>query len=291
MKSFTESLVQKLASAQDQQWKAALDQIREEPVPSWALTMANNDPRIAKVIYLKARLKQEFPVSFYQAIYPNAGFRSGQSGAYLTPGNSANDLPPKATYLKAIGAAAPSFSGNPTPDQMTGINGLEASIMLYMSLSQGRRGQAGFNPDENVEATAIRTATINGVTFKYFVDSWGGPVRGWVFPYGNAELNAAPYLQNITAAGTAATQNQQSPDPQDQDQAFATYTSSYPWSQKFMLMVHPPSPLHNLTAVIGSAGRDNKWGVDYFDMTPDGTPDSNDNIYSYRLRRVGRRGD
>src|SRR5436305_12413402 len=70
MKSFTETLVNKLASALDQQWKAAVDQIREEPVPNWALTMANGDPRIAKVIYLKARLKQEFPVSFYQAIYP-----------------------------------------------------------------------------------------------------------------------------------------------------------------------------------------------------------------------------
>src|SRR5207244_2852827 len=34
MKNFTEATVQKLASALDQQWKAAIDQIREEPVPN-----------------------------------------------------------------------------------------------------------------------------------------------------------------------------------------------------------------------------------------------------------------
>src|SRR5712672_3192719 len=80
MKSFTETLVHKLASALDQQWKPAVDQIREEPVPNWALTMGNGDPRIAKVIYLKARLKQEFPVSFYQAMYPYANYTPGQTG-------------------------------------------------------------------------------------------------------------------------------------------------------------------------------------------------------------------
>ena len=101
MKSFPESLVNKLASTVEQQWNAAVDQIREEPVPNWALSMGNGDPRIAKVIYLKARLKQEFPVSFYQANYPNANYTPGQPPAYQTLGGMA-DLPPKATYLKGL---------------------------------------------------------------------------------------------------------------------------------------------------------------------------------------------
>jgi hypothetical protein len=287
MKSFAETLTTKLSVGVEQQVRQATDQIREEPVPAWAMTMAGNDQRIAKVIYLKARLKQEFPVSFYQAMYPNAGFRQGQSGSYLTAGG-ANDLPPKPSYVKALGAAAPAIGANPTPDAATGVNGLEASILLYLWLSQGRRGQAGFNVDEHVEASAIKTVQINGVTFKYFADSWGGPVRAWTFPFGNDELNAPPY-QNAMA------QNQQSPDPQDPDKAFIAF-ATLPGSTAFTAMVHPPihpvtKDLRNLVTVVGSAGRDTTFGVDYFDMTPDGTPDSNDNIYSYRLRRVGRRGD
>jgi hypothetical protein len=46
-----------------------------------------------------------------------------------------------------------------------------------------------------------------------------------------------------------------------------------------------------LIPAIGSAGRDGAWGVDNYFMAPDGTPDSNDNIYSYRLRKSGARGD
>jgi prepilin-type N-terminal cleavage/methylation domain-containing protein len=289
MKNFTESLVNKLASATEQQWNAATDQIREEPVPNWALSMANGDPRIAKVLYLKARLKQEFPASFYQAVYPNANFgpNAGTPVNYMTAGGSA-DLPPKATYLKAltplIGTPLiPAVgSGVPVPQDF------ESSAMLYMALSQGRRGQTGFNPDDNVEATAIQTRTVGGVTFKIFVDSWGNPIRFWNCPYRNDELNLPPYVQNVNATSTVSTlQNQQSPDPQDPDQALAAFQST-----AFTKMVHPVGgPLRMLIPVIGSIGRDGQIGVDPFDMNPDGTAGSNDNIYSYRLRQFGRRGD
>ena len=57
-------------------------------------------------------------------------------------------------------------------------------------------------------------------------------------------------------------------------------------------MVHPTVPLRLLIPVVGSMGRDGSWGMaNYFDMTPDGTPGMNDNIFSYRLRRLGQRGD
>jgi type II secretory pathway pseudopilin PulG len=307
MKSFSETLVQKLASALDQHWKAETDQIRDEPVPIWALTMANNDPRIAKVIYLKTRLKQAFPVTFFEAIYPNANYTPGQTAKYQTPGG-ANDMPAKSAYARSIGLLQgtylPNMSGNPTiplPDQNMPPNmqGFEASALLYMALSQGRRGLTGFNPDENVEPTAIRTATVGGATFKYFVDSWGNPVRHWAFPYLNVELNESPYRQDFKA-GVATTQNQQSPDPQDPERAFAAFTSSqYLLQPNFAQMVHPVQPngpntppvLQMLIPVVGSAGHDSAWGVDYFLMAADSTPASNDNIYSYRLRRVGRRGD
>jgi prepilin-type N-terminal cleavage/methylation domain-containing protein len=306
-KNFTEALVQKIDTALAQQWKAATDQIREEPVPNWALTMANGDPRIAKVIYLKARLKQEFPVSFFQATNPGANSQPGQ-GAFQTPGVFANppqiDLPAKDAYRRAIPAAlfpgyniqsnAPYLYPVPSPIPRPDLDlpqpqpiGFESSALLYIAVSQGRRGLAGFVPEEHIEPTAIRTATVGGATFKYFVDSWGYPVRYWAFPYGNDELNASPYRD-------AFSQNQQSPDPQDPEQALLTLptAAAYMWTTRFALMVHPTQPLRTLIPVVGSPGRDGAWGVDYFLMSPAApTSDADDNIYSYRLRRVGRRGD
>jgi prepilin-type N-terminal cleavage/methylation domain-containing protein len=311
MKNFTEALINKLASAMDGQWKAQFDQIREEPVPAWAVTMAGGDPRRAKVIYVKARLKQEFPVSFYQAYRPNFNYTPTNTGQFQT--TTATDLPPKDTYQRLLKVFDPSplmpASGGAIPtldvtyDPATGGQvalpaGFEASALLYLTLSQGRRGQAGFNPDEHVEPTAIRTQVVTArvgstyVTqqFKYFVDSWGNPVRLWTFPFGNDELNQAPYRNSFV-------QNQQSADAQDPDRAMVGYLEQggQTWPPRFKAMLYPPtsstSDLRVLTPVIGSAGRDGVWGVDYFLMTSDGSGADNDNIYSYRLRRSGARGD
>ncbi len=76
------------------------------------------------------------------------------------------------------------------------------------------------------------------------------------------------------------------------------------WNPRFTAMVHPPfyiipgtqppkRDLRTLTPVVGSAGKDGALGVDPFDMSVPATAGAapNDNIYSYRLRRSGQRGD
>jgi prepilin-type N-terminal cleavage/methylation domain-containing protein len=300
MKSFTETLVNKLASALDGQWKAAVDQIREESVPAWATTMAGGDPRRARVLYTKARLKQEFPVTFYEAVHPYANYDFGppnQTGRdqinLATGANGAAVLPSKPAYAKALTPLVPSVvplinQTIPTP------NDYEASALLYLTLTQGRRGQVGFNPDEHIEPTAIQTRTIAGVQFKIFVDSWGNPLRLWTFPYANDELNDPNNRYR-----NAFVQNQQSPDPQDPEQTLLQFLS--PGNARFTAMIHPlavdpaQNPQKNyirlLIPVIGSAGRDGAWGTDNFNMSTANLADTSDNIYSYRLRRSGARGD
>ena len=190
MKNFTESLISKLASALDGQWKAAIDQIREEPVPAAFFTLAVNDQRRARVIYTKARLVQEFPVTFDQARNPMPG--------YLTPKPAFANLP-------ATSAATLPY---------------ESSALLYMTLNQARRGQAGFNADEHVEPTAIQTRAAGNTQVKIFVDSWGNPLRYYAFPYYTDELNLPPYFDKTMH------QNQQSPDSQDPDSVLLNYTNS-----------------------------------------------------------------
>ena len=51
----------------------------------------------------------------------------------------------------------------------------ESSALLYLSLKQGRRGQAAFDPATLVEPTAIQTRTDGTNTFQIFVDAWVHP--------------------------------------------------------------------------------------------------------------------
>src|SRR6186997_3042654 len=69
IKNATETTVQKLASALDQQWKATMDQIYEETPATWAVNLSTNgstrgpDLRRARALYIKGRLRQEFPIN------------------------------------------------------------------------------------------------------------------------------------------------------------------------------------------------------------------------------------
>jgi prepilin-type N-terminal cleavage/methylation domain-containing protein len=241
IKTFTETSVQKLASALDQQWKAALDQIRDDMdknLPLWATQMAGGEPRRAQAIYLKARLKQEFPVTFDVAQNPVPGA-----------------LTYKPAYKHAIGGTT-----------SAGNQEWESAALLYLTLTQARRGMAAFSPDE-LDPSAIKTEG----KFKIFVDSWGKPLRYYIFPIDNAELVGA--------------------DPQDPQNTFQLgWSSGRPLFEKTVHKL-PASGSRQLIPVIASAGRDGLWGLDQHYMTVLNADEANDNIYSYRLRQFGARGD
>jgi Tfp pilus assembly protein PilE len=318
MKSFTETTIQKLASALDQQWKAAVDQINDDytlqtsyqagdprrALYDWSQIVADADPRRARAIFTKVRLKQEFPVTFYQARYPYAN-NLGQVAVLpetlppAQPNLIGDALPPKPTYYRALGSTAltpiPVTSGSvtvPTPQPY------ESSALLYLALNQGRRGMAAFRPEELVEPTAIRD--VNG--FKVFVDAWGNPLRYYIFPYYAVEL----------------TGSKQDPDPQDPESTLQDTTWTTPRQNLFIQFLHPlrvgglttgALTIRKLGPVVASAGRDGDFGdyvnpnstnprpldgpmyMRFEDSQGNATPASTDNIYSYRLRQFGRRGD
>src|SRR5437588_672086 len=81
--------------------------------------VAGGDMRRAKVIYLKLRLKQEFPTNYADAVSP-------------APAYSLFGKPSYSTTLD------PSIAGQP----------YESSACLYAALRQSRRGMSAFNPDD-----------------------------------------------------------------------------------------------------------------------------------------------
>jgi type II secretory pathway pseudopilin PulG len=278
IKNVTETTVNKLASALDQQWKATMDQIYEETPATWAVNLSTNgttrspDLRRARALYIKGRLRQEFPVNFTEAT------------ATIIFASGAGSIPPKPTYQQALAG-------------VTSDPPWSSSAMLYMILSQGRRGMAAASPDNLVDASAIQSQTVNGKTFQYFVDAWGNPVRFFAFPTGNDEINVDPYVKPLVANPYASHDDQ---DPEDTLMSPAWFPT---FRNDFRLKIHdlpapsnpPAQPMaaRHLIPVVASAGKDGLWGIDLRTMAIIAAQanDQQDNIYSYRLRRSGGRGD
>src|SRR5262249_47544388 len=95
--SVTETTMKKLHRVLLRQWTAVVDQAKQETIPQGVLTLAGGDAKRARVIWIKLRLKQEFPSNFDEARAPYKNL-DGSTNSFL--GNT--DLPPRASYVRTI---------------------------------------------------------------------------------------------------------------------------------------------------------------------------------------------
>jgi prepilin-type N-terminal cleavage/methylation domain-containing protein len=293
MKTFTENTVNKLASALDTLWKASLDDIKqEEPDISALNVVSGGDIRRRRVIYNKLRLKARFPVSFLEARDPSLASLNGAGAVALVAAD-----PAFARELLGVNASAVSAD-------------IQSSILLFLALSQARRGMAAFNPSE-LDPTAIGTVIVpltNGQTktMSYFKDAWENPIRLYTFPTGNDdELQSAPYINPNEVASQRKGRDPLDPEGTLYAADWRTLSATLPSQLRFENRVHQLRPAVDqfgqtraqyLIPVIASAGPDGKFGLDELQPVMQimlvTTPDlAGDNIYSYRLRRSGARGD
>jgi len=231
-RSNTQLTVKTLSSLLDRQWGAVIAQAKTEQPPQSVLTMAGNNPQRAQLIWIKLRLRQEFPQNLAEAAFPWQLF--GVTGTL-----SSTDLPAKPAYLNAIMQAlqinsnlvntSPTSTGN-TGTSISYIAGnlqlnpyanasvwpLESAFTLLMALKQNRNGIV-FN-DENFPpaglATEIYTYTspsspplVQTLAFqgpKMLVDAWGGPIFFYRWPTGNPDFGHVNYG---TSAGAGMTPN------------------------------------------------------------------------------------
>ncbi len=271
----SEQVVNKVAALLDQQWKAVIDQAREEAdsgkIPPGVYTLAGGDRARAKVIWIKLRLMQEFPMTYAEARQPFP------TNNYI----NFNDLPPRDSYVQAL---AGKTSKNPLS---------EAGACLLLILSVSRRGMDV--PIDTLGSDILVDTDGDGV--KEIVDGWGTALGFYRFPTGSEELDSTA---NLT--GAAAT-NRDPVDPQ------GLLTGDWPnWPSNpnnWWVNFHPvfegichtvsnaagtgPQARY-LAPVVVSAGRDKKFGLkNYLDpnlgiiqMAPDGSGADTDNIYSFR---------
>ncbi len=282
-KKRSETTVQKVATGLNSQWSAVIDDVKNEIKNNYApllgnapgtnnlhqdwvnllMTFAQGDRDRANALYMKMRLIQEFPQIFQEV--GNVILRgAANNNAYVY-------LPPKKYYQQAL----------------TGLGGgssqVESAILLYINLTQGRRG-ASFNADDI--GAGSKTAWSTGGNPTVFIDAWGNPIgfERWSAAT-NTQINPAQAAQVLTAANLAelsappysqsSTGNQDPQDPLGRlyNWSLATTVAPAPTSTAF-----PPFDGQNRSPVVYSTGQD-------------GVAGTVDDLMSYRLLIEGRGGN
>lgn len=293
----TMMLMTKVNRMLDRQWKAVVDDARNEAAlgsdPNYqsVLTMAGNDPQRAAVIWIKLRLKQEFPMNYTEAlgVVP--------SGLPVPFQNFA--LPARASYqdaLNAVGITANSAQDPPGPN--------ESAACLLMALSvKGRRGAT-------LDGDNFTPAEVNNPVndMPYLIDGWGFPLNFYRFPTGN-------YL-NPSVASNSLGADQLDPNGTLGATNWVNGTIDSSGGQgpptagvtAVQALVHPvgDSVYYNLRPVVVSRGKNGRLGiqgaydppvVNPANLVPGGpgarnpdpmnigvADDANDNVYSDTLR-------
>jgi Tfp pilus assembly protein PilE len=259
--------LQKVDSMLHEHWSAVVTAARDEQIPQTIINMAGGTgflaQKRARVIYIKFRLTQEFPVSYQEVTSPQTG------------------LPVKVSYANAVQGAPTSAQGT-----MGHKFNIESAACLYLALQQSRNG-TNTNVDTVLTSREVKTATSGSNSIKYIVDDWGSPIVLFRWPYNNTDPDLNP--------PTNANQNNDLQDPEG-----LLSGGGWPGQALFNKICHPTSPSKRLDPTVASAGRDGYFGVDKVDGSPYGSlsppqwmqTTSNqhtfDNLYSYRLRKTGR---
>jgi prepilin-type N-terminal cleavage/methylation domain-containing protein len=301
----TETTIAKIDSEFKKQWQKVVDQARIDPIPAGidSIYGCNGDVNLARVIYIKLKLMQQFPMSFAEVLNP-----------------SPNMLPPEPAYvhyLKDEYKAPPKSPALP----------YESSACLLMAL-QLDRSRMSLNTDF-IGSDSIKT-TPTGLP--YLADAWEQPLAFYRWPTANSEVNQ---LNKSTTAMTTVKRDAQDPEGKLMDPNWrydpvsgnltlgATQfvktihdltsdpNNKIPLPTNPNLMVANPTSVY-VVPVIASPGTNKKLGIDIWNPGPDpmsiggagvsndftvnvGVPvtkgnqnDANDNLYNFRLTLGGK---
>lgn len=254
--SDTQTVLDRTQSQLDKAWSKVKDQIYRETIHAdtdqWIRTnLAGNDINATgrvRVLFVKLKLRQAFPMNFTEALYPPMG-AAGQ----ICPCAQLQPLPAYVQYLHSKGVQASS-----------GLS-WESSACLLMALQRGVSG-AGINPEELTRGGA-GGLDKNSFAVPILTDAWGNHIYFSRVPTGCPVLNpngAQPGLNDTT-------------DPQGYLQ-FAKWGTTYGplFTSLTQQQLAPSNRSYKLSPMLASGGPDprSQPGLDpvTFKPTPKGTP-------------------
>jgi prepilin-type N-terminal cleavage/methylation domain-containing protein len=169
----TQSTLNKVQSVLNRQWAAAKDQAWKETIPATVQTfiqanLAGTDANVAgrtRVIYVKLRMRQLFPMNFDEAINP----------APLPA------IPGYVTYLSQLGVTG-----------STGAN-YESAACLLMALTRAQSGGGADSADLAGGGASTSFTLPSGNSIRALADAWQQPLYFTRVPAGYTPLNPIPY--------------------------------------------------------------------------------------------------
>jgi prepilin-type N-terminal cleavage/methylation domain-containing protein len=184
-KNNTQNQLIKLATLIRDRWTIATSIAYKEPMSStlssWIdsnFGTSGNAP-LRRVIYVKLRLRQEFPQTFDEALNNNipAAF-----------GTVPSELKPLSVYSQYL--SNKSITGSASVSVVTGQAPFESAACLLMVLQRGSSG-AGFSPEDLGVGSVVNFPLTPGstTTVPALVDGWGAPLAFFRCPSGDPVLN------------------------------------------------------------------------------------------------------
>jgi prepilin-type N-terminal cleavage/methylation domain-containing protein len=269
----TKDTIRKVYRELTSQWNQVISDARQDitagKVPGDVVALAGNDTARANVIYIKLKLRQQFPMNYTEMLNP--AFNGIAPQEFPTPTEYSNAL---AKYPLVTP------SNPPTP--------AESGACLLIALTTRSRGGKFFSADH---FTSQEIGDTNGDGAPELIDGWGNPLMFYRWPTLNDDMAGIDPDKKGVDPG----------DPLGALQAnlsWNTPTSSL--CQQFESMCHLVRDPSNgnvpksvyLTTVILSLGPDGKLGIpavtagqpDPMRLIHGSDPAENDNIYSYRVQ-------
>lgn len=172
--SNTQSVLDRVQSQLVKQWSIVKDQAYKETIPpatdQWIRTnLAGNDVNATgrvRVIYVKLKLRQVFPMNFNEALYPpSAG-----------GGNACPGINPQPAYLAYLNQRGVFTSGG---------FAWESSACLLMALTIGQSGI----PADTLQAGGAGSVDDAGYGIPVLMDAWKRPIYFTRVPSGCPLLN------------------------------------------------------------------------------------------------------
>lgn len=160
----TDATLQKLQTELDKQWKIVVEQANKEAIPSNVIVLAGGDERRARVIWVKLRLRQEFPTTYAEAKNPAP-------------------LPAKRMFANLPSAGTNQYT--------------ESSALLLISLTAGRGG-VNWSAETTLGAGSVRVPDpVTDPNNRKIVDAWGNAIYFVRCPYDQTK----PWGQELNPGG------------------------------------------------------------------------------------------
>lgn len=311
----TESALTAVNLALQKHWAAVVSDAKKEPVPQVVVDLTKpsamstqTDAELARIIWIKIRLMEAFPVNFGELNNP---YSTGTVlGTYIPQPSSGKPATPRRYmngYVEAIKNRV-TAKADPTT---------ESAACLLLALSTNKGGIT-HNPD----LLKPYVGDTNGDQVQELVDGWGQPLRFYRFPTGNSDLQEAGYklvnpaqyaeIQNIPqvpypppSPWTPPVRANPAPntrlDPLDPKGKLGSWPGTN-GTTIYDALIHQridTSTNYNFAwyavPVVVSVGPNGKLGLNgnnsaeggatpYQDMSVTNSTDAADNIYSYKLK-------